>query len=250
MKKQKAKKAGGKKEDKSDSVAEAPKAEEEKAEVESNPPPEVDTSKEPEGSESKDADEAGPLLENASHGQQPSPSVKSKMRSSSFRASGSPLSPGHSFSPDGDTAPDIYRKQAIRIEELEKENKRLAKEASDGEKRWKKAEEELEDIREAEGESTKGKDTAPGASLAELEKLVSSSCKRNSRCPNSGHRKRRMQLFNDRLPNSKQETQGMVPLPPYPRLHRQTSKPLYNLRIPPSSPWRSKSLIFEPNWIV
>jgi len=96
------------------------------------------------------------------------------MRSSSFRhSSGGPLSPSYGFSPEGDTAPDIHRKQALRIEELEKENKRLAKEASDGERRWKKAEEELEDLREADDES--GKDAAkpvsdPGSSN-ELEKL-------------------------------------------------------------------------------
>lgn len=51
---------------------------------------------------------------------------------------------------DGESAPDIYRKQVARIEELERENKRLLKENSDGEKRWKKAEDELEDLREAE----------------------------------------------------------------------------------------------------
>ena len=183
MKKQKAKKAGGKKEDKSESAAEAPKAEEEKTEVEPQPAKtDADGSKEPEGSEPKDTDKRSPLLNNEettpsldkpSHGRQPSISVQSKMRSSSFRASGGPLSPGYTFSPDGDTAPDIYRKQAIRIEDLEKENKRLAKEATDGEKRWKKAEEELEDIREAEGESAKGKDTASGVSSRELEKMVS-----------------------------------------------------------------------------
>jgi predicted nucleic acid-binding Zn-ribbon protein len=39
-----------------------------------------------------------------------------------------------------------------RIEELENENKRLSKEASDSEKRWQKAENELADIREADDE--------------------------------------------------------------------------------------------------
>ncbi|KAL5604760.1 hypothetical protein BROUX41_001898 [Berkeleyomyces rouxiae] len=48
------------------------------------------------------------------------------------------------------TAAEIYRKQAARIEELEKENKRLSKDSADADKRWKKAEEELEDLREAE----------------------------------------------------------------------------------------------------
>jgi hypothetical protein len=95
------------------------------------------------------------------------------MRSSSFRATSGPLSPSE-FPPEENTAPDIYRKQAIRIEELEKENKRLAKEASDGERRWKKAEEELEDLREAEADSiSKAKDASTTAgSSGQLEKLV------------------------------------------------------------------------------
>ncbi|KAI0521997.1 hypothetical protein F5B22DRAFT_594946 [Xylaria bambusicola] len=76
----------------------------------------------------------------------PSLSQQSKLRSSSFRQG--PLSP--TLSPDGETAADIYRKQVARIEDLEKENKRLAKEAGDAEKRYKKAEEELADLQEAD----------------------------------------------------------------------------------------------------
>lgn len=74
----------------------------------------------------------------------PSLAQQSKLRSTSFRAgSGSgPVSPVP-FSPDGDTAPDIYRKHVARIEELERDNKRLAKEAADSERRWKRAEEAL-----------------------------------------------------------------------------------------------------------
>lgn len=59
------------------------------------------------------------------------------------------------FSPEGETAPDIYRKHVARIEELEKENKRLAKEASDAETRWQKAETELADIRDDDGAGEK-----------------------------------------------------------------------------------------------
>lgn len=176
-KKQKAKKAGEQKEEIAESAAGAPRAEDENAEAELEPAPEDangDESKAPEASEQEDAEQKVPEPEKSpSHGRQPSISLQSKMRSSSFRASGGPLSPGYAFSPDGDTAPDIYRKQAIRIEELEKDNKRLAKDATDGEKRWKKAEEELEDLREADGDSAKGKDIT-GSSLRELEKLVSS----------------------------------------------------------------------------
>ncbi|PNY28412.1 Uncharacterized protein TCAP_01671, partial [Tolypocladium capitatum] len=101
----------------------------------------------------------------------PSLAQQSKLRSTSFRAgSGAgPGSPGP-FPPDGgDTAPDIYRKHMARIEELEKETKRLAKEAADSEKRWKKAEEELSDLREADGDETPAK----GATDGQAEKLKS-----------------------------------------------------------------------------
>lgn len=94
---------------------------------------------------------------------------QSKARSASFRkpSISGPLSPGL-FSPEGETAPDIYRKHVARIEELEKENKRLAKEAADAEKRWQKAEEELADLREDDGE---GGGRGGGAD-GQVEKLV------------------------------------------------------------------------------
>jgi hypothetical protein len=115
-------------------------------------------------------------LTKAPHQRQHSSSIsqQSKMRSSSFRVSSGPLSPSHEFPPEENTAPDIYRKQALRIEELEKENKRLAKEASEGERRWKKAEEELEELREAEGDSSpKAKDASSTAGTsAQVDKLV------------------------------------------------------------------------------
>ncbi|KAK7924110.1 myosin heavy chain [Apiospora marii] len=98
-----------------------------------------------------------------------SPSVQSKMRSASFKAGG-PLSPGFPFTtPDGEvaSAADIYRKQVARIEDLEKENKRLAKEAADAEKRWQKAENELDDLRESGGDENKAAAGAEG----EVEKL-------------------------------------------------------------------------------
>ena len=49
----------------------------------------------------------------------------------------------------GETVQDIYRKQVQRIEELERDNKRLQAEALVAETRWKKTEEELEERREA-----------------------------------------------------------------------------------------------------
>lgn len=113
-------------------------------------------------------------LNTSSHQRKQSLSLQSKMRSSSFRqgSTAGPLSPNYAFSPEGDTGPDIYRKQAIRIDELEKENKRLAKEASDGEKRWKKAEEELEDLREADDDSTPKDTSSNSGTSQEVEKLV------------------------------------------------------------------------------
>ncbi|KAK8049966.1 myosin heavy chain [Apiospora phragmitis] len=81
-----------------------------------------------------------------------SPSVQSKMRSASFKTGG-PLSPGFPFStPDGEvaSAADIYRKQA-----------------ADAEKRWQKAEGELDDLREAGDDEKKAGAGADG----EVEKL-------------------------------------------------------------------------------
>jgi hypothetical protein len=171
MKKQKQKKIGTKKEEKEPAL-EASKSEE--SPVSAEPPiQDVDGTKEEDQVDSKAPEETVSDLTSTSHQRQASLSLQSKMRSSSFRASsGGPLSPNYApFSPDGDTAPDIYRKQALKIEELERDNKRLAKEASDGERRWKKAEEELEELREAEDDTTSRKDISSGSS-AELEKLV------------------------------------------------------------------------------
>lgn len=82
---------------------------------------------------------------------------------------GGPLSPTAAaapLSPDGETAPDIYRKQVARIEELERENRKLGKDATDAERRWQKAEEQLSDLRE-------GEDDAEGGKGGAAEKLVS-----------------------------------------------------------------------------
>jgi len=146
MKKLKQKKAAVKKEDKPESIPESSKVED----ASETPPEPIED----------DVPEKVPSPGSSSHQRQPSLSSQSKLRSSSFRQAGgvAPLSPGYGF-PEGDTAPEIYRKQAMKIEELEKENKRLAKEALEGEKRWKKAEEELEELREAED------DTQPSAKV-------------------------------------------------------------------------------------
>lgn len=108
----------------------------------------------------------------AGHGRQPSLSIQSKMRSSSFRktsvsqgsVSPSPSalkSPPQSLPPltgDGESVHEVFRKQSTKIEELEKENKRLEKEFADATARWRKTEEQVEDLREA---------TVDGAELRE-----------------------------------------------------------------------------------
>lgn len=287
MKKKKAKKAGGKKEEKAGAVAEATKSEEVKGEetkseetkseethetaaaVPSEASTEVpleaaaeasiaqeettveDEKKEEiplEVSESKDEEEKVAELNSASrHGRSPSLSVQSKMRSSSFRQASGPLSPEIAFSPNGDTAPDIYRKQALRIEDLEKENKKLSKEAVDAEKRWKKAEEELEDLREAEGESAKGEKGTENGTSEEVEKLVSSGPLRTIRFGLIEYcRNLKSQRSNDKTHNFK-----FLPLANmYLRLrhrcqHHRNWKPSFVPNLQRSSLWKLRFLILE-----
>ena len=120
------------------------------------------------------------------HNRQPSLSLQSKMRSSSFRRqslSQGPLSPGangskspdlSALTPDADSVNSIYRKQAARLDELEKENRRLAKEAQDNEKRWRKAEDELEELRDASGDvaQLKARAERADAEAEEFNKVV------------------------------------------------------------------------------
>lgn len=141
-------------------------------------------------------DEAQPILEVDSGAsstpselprtRQPSLSLQSRMRSSSFRrtsVSQGPLSPTPNgakspplgiTSPDGETMTDIYRKQAARLDELEKENRRLAREASEAEGRWKSMEAELEELREASPEVAELRSRAQKADVMdeEISKLV------------------------------------------------------------------------------
>ena len=120
------------------------------------------------------------------HARQPSLSLQSRMRSSSFRrtsVSQAPLSPTSNgskapnlpaLSPDGDAVTEIYRKQAFRLDELERENKRLSKEAEIAESRWRKTEEELEELRENSGQVAELKSRAEtvDARLEETKKMV------------------------------------------------------------------------------
>ena len=144
-------------------------------------------------SEKKDEEEGEAHLDNSPsapakplHKRQPSLSVQSKMRSSSFRRaslSQGPLSPGANgtnspdlslLSPDSDSVNSIYRKQAARVDELEKENRRLAKEAQEAEKKLEKTEEDLEELRETSGEIAELKSKAQklDAQTDELNKAV------------------------------------------------------------------------------
>jgi hypothetical protein len=127
------------------------------------------------------------LPSRGAHARQPSLSVQSKMRSSSFRQSISQGAPaaslGASFkspplpplSPDEQHVHEVFRKQAARIEELERENKRAERELEDANSRRLKSEEQLEDLREASVEVVQLKDRLDKAEkqVAEIEKLVS-----------------------------------------------------------------------------
>ena len=121
------------------------------------------------------------------HNRQPSLSLQSKIRSSSFRRTSipqTPLSPTTNgnkplglpaLSPDGDAVTEIYRKQAFRLDELEKENKKLLREVETAESRWRKTEEELEELRENSGQVAHLKSRAEkaDATAEEVNRLVS-----------------------------------------------------------------------------
>ncbi|GES65778.1 M protein repeat protein [Aspergillus terreus] len=140
------------------------------------------------------------------HGRQPSLSIQSKMRSSSFRKtsiSQGSLSPSPSaaikspslppLTADGDSVHEVYRKQSTRIDELEKENKRLEKELEEGTARWKKTEEELEDLREASVDAAELKDRLEKAEqkageIEELKAEIASLQRQNSHLQTRTHR--------------------------------------------------------------
>ena len=147
---------------------------------------EVNDAVEAEESTTKSADNHDqiPSTPRAAHGRQPSLSIQSKMRSSSFRhASGSatniPTSPVAAtgltpLSPESNSMSEIYRKQAVRLEELERENKKLTKDLDASENRWRKAEEELEELRSNSAQIAELKtrvDKSEGKA-EEVEKLV------------------------------------------------------------------------------
>lgn len=187
LKKKNAKKAGGatKKKDDKPEASSAAETQEEKAEdaaeevaspSEAAQAPET-TSTSP-GPVEVDDDEPTELPSAApSHGRKPSIAVESRQRSASFyRSAGGPASP-IATTPGGGVSSDIYREQAQRIEELEKENKRLATELAQGETRWKTNEEELEELREGRGEAAVAAEKAK-----EADKLVGDLSYRRGKC--------------------------------------------------------------------
>ena len=135
---------------------------------------------------SKEANDPVESTTKTPHTRQPSLSVESRMRSTSFRRTSNaqvPLSPTlagtkspilQPFSPEGESVNEIYRKQTARLDELERENKRLAKETREFETRWKKSLEELEDLRDANAEIVELKSVAKRFEIAdeEVKKLV------------------------------------------------------------------------------
>lgn len=158
MKKQKAKKSGAtkKKEDKTDAPAEAEASkstDKSQEKAEDAPEPVEATSASPGPVEDDDEPSELPVPK-PSHGRKPSVAVESRQRSESFYRSGTagtPISPGP-LSPGGGITSEVYREQAQRIEDLEKENKRLATEAEEYQNKWTKGEEELEELREGKGD--------------------------------------------------------------------------------------------------
>ncbi|KIV97916.1 hypothetical protein PV10_01617 [Exophiala mesophila] len=129
---------------------------------------------------SADQETSGSSSTNPTHrpARQPSISIQSKIRSTSFRDVGGALSPGLAT-----------QTEHLRVEELERENKRLAKEAEDHEKRWRRMEEELEELREqnveksldATGDSAVGEaDTGSSGEIARLKAEIETLKRRGS----------------------------------------------------------------------
>lgn len=163
------------------------------------------------------------------HDRQPSLSIQSKMRSSSFRktsVSQGSVSPSPStairsptlppLSADGDSVQEVYRKQSTRIEELERENKRMEKELEEASGRWRKTEEQLEDLRESTVDTADLKDKLEKAQqkATDIDALVCLLllCQRLMGiliCT----RKRRLRLFNDKTRICRRSRIAVIPMP-------------------------------------
>lgn len=158
MKKQKAKKAGGakKKEEKPETAEAEPstaagKTEENKEVLAPEPVEATSASPGPVDDDDEPTELPKPTT---SHGRKPSVAVESRLRSASFYRPGEGVTPTSptAATPGGGVSADIYREQAQRIEELERENKGLYRDLDDYEAKWKKGEEELEELREGRGD--------------------------------------------------------------------------------------------------
>ncbi|RMJ21820.1 M protein repeat protein [Aspergillus sp. HF37] len=167
------------------------------------PMPEAPTSPGPEAEPQPERLDATPR---ASHGRQPSLSIQSKMRSSSFRKtslSHGSVSPSPSatlkspslppLTGDDDEVHEVYRKQSTKIEELDKDKRRLEEELEEATGRWRKTEDQLEDLREASVDSAELRDQlqkAEGKS-GEIEALkaeIASLQRQNSHLQTKSHR--------------------------------------------------------------
>ena len=101
------------------------------------------------------------------------------MRSSSFRRSsasqGSKSSTLPPLSGEEGSVQEVYRKHTTRIEELEKDNKRLEKELQDANGHWRKTEDQLQDLREANVDTAELRQRLDKAEqkTGEIEALVS-----------------------------------------------------------------------------
>ncbi|KAJ5644115.1 uncharacterized protein N7484_006622 [Penicillium longicatenatum] len=143
----------------------------------------------------------------AGHSRAPSLSIQSKMRSSSFRKtsvsqgshSPSPInlkSPPPSLPPltgDGDSVHEVFRKQSTRIEDLEKDNKRMENELSETTARWRKTEDQLEDLREASVDAVELREKLKEAeekvaSIESLKEEIASLQRQNSQLQSRSHR--------------------------------------------------------------
>ncbi|KAI2697863.1 hypothetical protein CBS147326_4779 [Penicillium roqueforti] len=143
------------------------------------------------------------------HGRHASLSIQSKMRSSSFRktsvshgsvspspSSATLKSPSQSLPPltgDGESVHEVFRKQSTKIEELEKENKRLEKDLSEATLRWRKTEEQVEDLRDASVDSVGLREQLKNAeekvaSIESLKEEISSLQRQNSQLQTRSHR--------------------------------------------------------------
>ncbi|KAL2868155.1 uncharacterized protein BJX67DRAFT_62659 [Aspergillus lucknowensis] len=191
---------------------------EEEGEAPSEPMPEAPTLLEGEGEAGAEAEAEAEATGTAAggtksdapragHTRQPSLSIQSKMRSSSFRKSSisqstspSPSamlkSPTISLPPlsaDGGSVQEVYRKQSSRIEELERENKRLEREVEEVTGKFKKTEDQLEDLREASVDVAELRERLREAegkveAVEELKAEIASLQRQNSHLQTSRHR--------------------------------------------------------------